>query len=363
MENNKKIIAVTDNQFFETTLQPIEKFDYLNKSVLFKKSVSKIVDEIKKGTWSSILEINVKDFVRSPQPNEYVPEEDSIIQVRPVLINHDFITEQVTKVKNTKDYSGLEKAILVYFPEELIINGEVIAEANSYKLLGGSHGIVISSYLDIWKKDAYIVNFELDLGSNYLKLYRLGNLLNSEYKSRNGLEKEAIKLEVWRQIDDNINTGLQTEKESSLTREQQDSFLEDYQQINQGHLTNWMSTHEFGGRNTPSYSWSIPERQAFADDLRKQKCYSDYVIIEPTTLHGWKNEALGRLIQAGVDYTRKNDKESRKFLMPLWASTQSQVDELKQEGEIKQNQIKNRLDEIRIYLRFDVIQPIFMQYE
>jgi hypothetical protein len=124
-----------------------------------------------------------------------------------------------------------------------------------------------------------------------------------------------------------------------------------------------MSTHEFGGRNTPSYSWSIPERQAFADDLRKQKCYSDYVIIEPTTLHGWKNEALGRLIQAGVDYTRKNDKESRKFLMPLWASTQSQVDELKQEGEIKQNQIKNRLDEIRIYLRFDVIQPIFMQYE
>jgi hypothetical protein len=362
MTNSEKV-AVTDKQFVEPTLQQIEKRDYLNKTVPSKKTVSEIVGEIKNGTWSSILEINVEDFVESPQPNEYVPKGESIIQVRPVLINHDFITEQVTKVKNTKDYSGLEKAILVYFPEELIINGEVIAEANSYKLLGGSHGIVISSYLDIWKKDAYIVNFELDLGSNYLKLYRLGNLLNNEYKVRNGLEKDAIKLEVWRQIDDNINTGLQTEKESSLTREQQDSFLEDYQQINQGHLTNWMSTHEFGGRNTPSYSWSIPERQAFADDLRKQKCYSDYVIIEPTTLHGWKNEALGRLIQAGVDYTRKNDKESRKFLMPLWASTQSQVDELKQEGEIKQNQIKNRLDEIRIYLRFDVIQPIFMQYE
>ena len=71
--------------------------------------------------------------------------------------------------------------------------------------------------------------------------------------SNQGTENDDIKLEFWSLMDSRVENG----DAAKPTREEQDDFLNDYPQINQPTLTNWMAHHKEGGRKLQLFNIAI----------------------------------------------------------------------------------------------------------
>ena len=98
-------------------------------------------------------------------------------------------------------------------------------------------------------------------------------------KSLKELKMMISKLEFWSLMD----TELRMEKHAKPTREEQDDFLNDYPQINQPTLTNWMSHHKEGGRRA-TIQYNDKQLDDFKVTLSNMETYKDYTILQPMVL-------------------------------------------------------------------------------
>jgi len=338
--------AVTDKQFTETK---IPKLNYI-KPVVGEKSVSEIVAEIKNETWPDTLEMDITEYVREVSPNQFAPIMKKLIQSRPVIYDPVFVERSVRRSKNQPNINKSLPATVVFFPEDTIINGQKI-ESNTYILIDRIHGMVIDRYLGKTVKIANVVNFKKDLGSDELKLYRLGNLLNDVEIELQPLVDDAIKMELYRLMDKRISEG----KEGKPSDEERKSFLRDYSQINVHQWSIWVANHTSGGRSAPYIKYSTAERKVYHEELKDRKSYEDWVISTPSTIMSYSGETLGRvLIECCTN-------ETRKLLMPLYASNDSQFKKLK-EGKI-QKKIENRFKELKEFYYMEEMEFIIMKFQ
>ena len=317
---------------------------------------SEIAVLTKRGKWKDIQEMNIDNYVYEVSPNEYAPKMNSIIQSRMVTYNPELVAMNVRKSKSGVSFS--EPSTIVYFPEETVIDGEVIP-ANSYRLVGGVHGMTTDKYMGATKKLCNIVNYKHDLDSNEGKLFRLGNCLNIVNKEEQGLEDGAIKNEIYRLMDRRISEG----KEAKPSAEERQSFFDDYSQIDDRQWSNWLSNHTEGGRKSPNIAYSRDELQATRLALTKLKQYEDYIIPMPTTVKSWSGEALGRaILECCEGYTDSNGTKvkPKKLLIPLYASNRKQYEDLK-DGKLEK-QIKSKFKELEGFLRFDALEHTMLKY-
>ncbi len=322
---------------------------------------SEIALSIKEDRWKDVQEFKVRDFLKKVSPDEYVPNPKKFIQVKDKLIDWSFIEKTVTKIKTTNDFSGLKKkGTVVYFPEGGKYEGMQIP-AGSFAVVGGSHGTVISERVSILKKLYNLVNFKHDLDSNILKLRRLGNKLNEEFVESQGLNNESIKLEFWALMDNRIERGY----DAKPTRVEQDDFLQEYPQINQATLTNWMAHHKEGGRRAATIQYTDTELDDYKVKLSNMQSYKDYNILEPMVLGAWNDRAISRAViesERGLNEKPLDARQGKKkVLVPLWAKSATDMQRL-EKGDI-QKTIEDKYNTWCKHIGFDALEATFLPWK
>ena len=249
---------------------------------------------------------------------------------------------------------------MVFFPEDAEYEGLKIP-AGSYCIIGGAHGTVISYRVGVFKKEYNLVNFKHDLNSNILHLRRLGNKLNETFNEKNPFENDDIKLEFWSMMDSRIDAG----EDAKPTKEEQQDFLNDYPQINQATVTNWMAHHKEGGRRAATMQYTDKQLDDFKVDLSVMECYKDYNILQPMVLGAWNDKALARVIiesERGLNITPLDARQGKKkVLVPLWAKSATDMQRL-EKGDI-QGTIEDMYNKWCKHMSFDALEATFLPWK
>jgi len=289
-------------------------------------------------------------FLNEIAPGKFILNEKMIEQSRKSLISYDFVNRSINIATNTKDYSNLKPGTIVFFPEKFVYKGEVVAEDNTHKIVDGHHGTLISAGLKQFEKNYNIINFKNDLGSDYLKLRNLGNLLNQSDSDSQSNTDGDLQNEWYLIMDDRESKGF----EPAPTKKESEKFLKDYPQITQGTLNNWIAYHATtGGRRPPIKTYSKPELDQQKISFENDLSYQDYTILAPTTMKSWNGEVLGRMLN---ETTAQGSKQA---LIILYASTTAQADQL-EDGAIK-DIIKAGYENIRKQISYKTIEVIFLR--
>ena len=122
------------------------------------------------------------------------PDPDKRIQVRGKTRDVKFIENTVNKIENSGDYSKLNNLTCIKMDGELLI-------------LNGSHTSEIQVKLGRTFTNAYVVDWEEDLGGIMSNAQRLGNLLNVSFYERRGVANEDIKNEINQIIAEKVERG------------------------------------------------------------------------------------------------------------------------------------------------------------
>ena len=326
-----------------------------------KQTPSEIATMTKEGTWKDSQEFNVLDFLKKTGPDEYVPNLEKMLQIRDIQINWDFINRAVTKIETTGNRDGLnKKGTVVFFPDDAEYERTKI-RAGSFCVIDGSHGTVISQRVGQLKKEYYLVNFKHDLDSNVLKLKRLANKLNEIFEESQGTGNNDIRNEFWSLMDSRIEYG----KCAKPTREEQDDFLQEYPQINQSTVTNWMAHHKEGGRRAATIQYSDVQLGDFKVQLSTMECYKDYNILQPMILGAWNDKALARVIiesERGLNVKPLDARQGKKkVLVPLWAKSATAMQAL-EKGDIQQT-IEDSYNTWCRHMGFDALEATFLPWK
>ena len=90
-----------------------------------------IADLIKADKWEETTDIEILDFYKKDDNDEYTPDPSTRFQVRDFLLNPDFVNEKFEYVRSTGDESQIDVPTVVRMPD------------GTYKLDDGSHTIDI----------------------------------------------------------------------------------------------------------------------------------------------------------------------------------------------------------------------------
>lgn len=312
-----------------------------------------IVSMIMNDTWKSKQPYDIRDFMIEDSPNYFIPNLSKLLQVREFTYNNDFVETAVTYVKNTEDYSGLEKGVIIYFPEDADFFGKKI-QGNSEFTLGGTHGGVIKTRLGIFEDEYYVINFKLHLNSDTMKVVRIGNLLNQRRKRFNDLSDESIRNEFYQLMDKRKKDGL----EAKPSDEEKRDFLDAYPQISIMTIANWIAHHKKdGGRREPRITYTQKELQTVKTKYKDSMEYDDYAILSPMHLDGWKEDVIAQSVYSKTKY----DKD--KVLVTFYASSHAQMALLDDKDNKFKKKVRKYYDDIKSAIPdFPQIDIIYLKH-
>ena len=199
--------------------------------------------------------------------------------------------------------------------------------------------------------DVHRVNFETQLESKEINIYRLGNLLNVQEVEKVPCSQIDIRRELMVLMDEREKNGL----DPVPTEEEIEGFLKAYSHITRATIGQWISHHkDVGSRRAPMKSYTDVElknqRQAFRDSLD----YQDYAVCEARTLNAWSDTGVSAI------FSNMLDENKRKALVIFYCSTVAQVEQLTN-TDIRQR-IEDRYKELSNYYNIE-IKCNFLRYE
>ena len=282
-----------------------------------------VLKQIEKGK-ISLQEIDNLYFFKEICPGKYSIIPETRLQIREQDVDHDFIERQVNK--NTPHH--LDSKYVIFFPSDVYdTDGTLFARGGDRKLVGGNHTVGIEIQLGILKSDAYVINFDTQLGGVISEALNLGNLLNNREKETRSTKKDDVRQIV-------IQKMLENDKkygDATLRKDQEQAILEDYPFITKAMIGQWTSHNQkVGGRRKPLKKWTGPELDEAWKHYGNQEQYEDYIILEPRTVPSWHQTSISTLVSELVsDSNYKNGKpDKRKFLLIFYCSNQTQADDL-----------------------------------
>ena len=107
------------------------------------------------------------------------------------------------------------------------------------------------------------------------------------------------------------------------TKEEKQTWVEDYPQITIRTLGQWDSHHEQGARRKPIKVYNDALKQTSFDVLKASLEGQGYSYVNPHQITDWNNSALG-MVMRGI-----YEKKQSKICLPLYCTTQTQADDLK----------------------------------
>jgi len=266
-------------------------------------NLTKLVKEIESGRRPT-KKVNILQFFTQLRNGEYVPNPETRFQVRNRDRDVDFIDRIVNKVSQTGDRSKLGTPTIVSF-------SSTEASVEELKLLNGNHTTEIKVRLGIHDSEAFVVNFEKDLGGKMSSLRRLGNLLNKEEIERTSTSADDVRNELYEIMDERIAEG----KDAKPSDDEINELISLYPFINRHSIGQWISYHETGGTRRAMNTYSVQQLKEQREFYGKQRKYRDYVILPPRTLSAWSHTGIAEAFSGCM----KENK--RKVLIPFYCNS------------------------------------------
>ena len=309
-----------------------------------------IVDAISTNEWKIKKDFPIDKFVNQIAPDKYAVELKFILQSKPEAIDYNFVKRQVRRAKKGKYFPN--DAVFVYFPEDAIIDG-IFIPGGSYRLIDRTHGMVIDAYLGKTNKSANIINFKKHLESDEGNLWRVANLLNDpqEEEEKQGVPDGAIKTEIHRLMDRRVKEGL----DPTPSDEERESFLRDYAQLDIHQYSQYVSTHEYGGRRATTIMHTPEECKAFHQDLKDDPTYEGYYIHPVTHVAAWQTDVGKALLQKEVTIDGIN-----KIMMCFHSTSEAQTKKL--ESKKTQKTIRKKLKALKTRFGIEEFDFSLMDY-
>lgn len=268
-----------------------------------------LADKIKSGLHPK-TKIELDPYFNVTPKGDVIPVRELRIQVRDKDRDIDRVMRGVNKMQKTGDKSGLEPLTMVKFPKEDVI-----------KINNGNHTAEMGFRVGEKTMDAYIVDFDLDLGGKLSHALTLGNLLNVRPVEKVDVHDTDVKKELYQIMDERAEEGL----EPKPPEEELEALCNRYPQVSRATVGQWISNRDdVGGRRAPLRTYSAGELQTQKFSLENMQKYKNYTVLDPRTLAG--------ALETGVEqaFRAMKDEKKRKCLVILYCSTRAQQDNWEQ---------------------------------
>tara|TARA_Y100001963_G_scaffold70720_1_gene98394 strand:- start:59 stop:1033 length:975 start_codon:yes stop_codon:yes gene_type:complete len=269
-----------------------------------------IADLIKADKWEETTDIEILDFYKKDDNDEYTPDPSTRFQVRDFLLNPDFVNEKFEYVKSTGDDSQIDVPTVVRMPD------------GKYKLNDGSHTIDIKRKLEHVYSKAYVVDYEQHLGGKDSNAFGLGNLLNIKTKEKQTATSDNIKNHFLQILAEKRESGLPTAV-SEWDSKELNEFVNLYSTkgISVGTLAQWHSRTPEGGRHLLPDQWTQTQLRNFQTTLSQLSDNKDCLVTFPRELKHASDSILG----SSILELAKDKLKRKKILILLYCKDNADV--------------------------------------
>ena len=269
-----------------------------------------IADLIKEDKWEETTDIEILDFYKKDDNDEYTPDPSTRFQVRDFLLNPDFVNEKFEYVRSTGDESQIDVPTVVRMPD------------GTYKLDDGSHTIDIKRKLEHVYSKAYVVDYEQHLGGKDSNAFGLGNLLNIKTKEKQTATSDNIKNHFLQILAEKRESGLPTAV-SEWDSNELNEFVNLYSTkgISVGTLAQWHSRTPEGGRHLLPDQWTQTQLRNFQTTLSQLSDNKDCLVTFPRELKHASDSILG----SSILELAKDKLKRKKILILLYCKDNADV--------------------------------------
>ena len=303
-----------------------------------KINIVNLAEKIKSNSLST-EKVKLADFFDKSVFNEWVPNPDKRIQVRAETRDIGRINRAINKIQSSGDDSGLEKLTCVRMPNDELL------------IINGSHTSEIEINIGYTEVDAYVVDWEKDLGGKLSNAKQLGNLLNLQDVEKVDVHDHDVRNELYQLMDEKKEEGLPI----TPTEEELAAFVERYPGVTRKTLGQWMSNHsEVGGRRKARITYTAAELHSAMEAYKMSQKYVDYAICSPIQVNHALDTGLAKAFD-GMLHEKK-----RKVIVLFYCGNAAQVELWKDESHQFENRIKKVFKEHSVYwdctIEYDMIR-------
>lgn len=264
-----------------------------------------ITKKILNKTWDRTMEISLWDLYDQPKPGEYEQKPEYFLQVRDTDKSRAFIQEIVDIISESEDDSHLDDIVIIRYPD------------GTFKVIGGTHSAEIRLRTGKLKSNAYVVDFEKDLGGRESNAVDLGNMLNNPEKRQRYVTQEDVKNIYDTHVYENIQAGME---DPQPTQEWLDNLQARYPFVSKRSMGQWKSSNPvFGGRRKAAKSYGPALLETIHETYCSNFKWQNHYILAPRGLRSWDQTTVSTCMNL---YVRKNIKD---FLVIFYPETAAQT--------------------------------------
>ena len=262
-------------------------------------NIEKLADNIKSGNRKKV-KIGLDHFYETDHQGVISPIPGKRIQVREKDRDIDRVMRGVNKMEETGDKSGVEPLTIIKYRDN---TGKIC-----YKILNGNHTAEMLYRLGEKDADAFIIDFDTELGGSHANCLILGNLLNKQDVEKVDVHDADIKRELYEILNEELERNGGKPLEDTKLKQIKDSVSGRYPHIKKGTIGQWISNHgDVGGRSKGTlitYSnGQLQSKQGHFEDMER---YKSYAILPPRTVRSYVDTGIAEAFRKMRDEGKYN---------------------------------------------------------
>lgn len=257
--------------------------------------IEKLADNIKSGNYKT-EKIELNHFSETDHQGVISPIKENRIQVREKDRDIDRVIRGVNKMEETGDKSGVEPLTVVKYSD------------NTYKIVNGNHTSEMLYRLGEKDADAFIVDFDTQLGSSHANCLILGNQLNKQDVEKVDVHDADIKRELFELLNEELLRNNGKPLGDAKLKQIKESVSDRYPQIKKATIGQWISNHnDVGGRSKGTLitytEGQCKQQQQLLQNMEK---YKSYAILLPRTTRSYIDTGIAEAFRKMRDEKKYN---------------------------------------------------------
>ncbi|BCU93334.1 MAG: hypothetical protein CM15mV1_2810 [uncultured marine virus] len=257
--------------------------------------IEKLADDIRSGNYKT-EKIGLDQFFDVDPQGVISPIKEKRIQVREKDRDIDRVMRGVNKMEETGDKSGVEPLTIIKYSD------------NTYKIDNGNHTSEMLYRLGEKDADAFIVDFDTQLGSSHANCLTLGNLLNKQPIEKVDVHDADIKKELYEILNEELEKNGGNPLDDAKLKQIKDSVSGRYPHVKKATIGQWVNNHGVvGGRSKGTLiTYSNGQLQSQQDYLQNMQRYKSYAILPPRTVRSYVDTGIAEAFRKMRDEGKYN---------------------------------------------------------
>ena len=260
--------------------------------------IEKLAEKIKSGNYPT-EKVDLNQFFDVDHQGVISPIKEKRIQVREKDRDIDRVMRGVNKMEETGDKSGVEPLTIIKYRDN---TGKIC-----YKILNGNHTAEMLYRLGEKDADAFIIDFDTELGGSHANCLILGNLLNKQDVEKVDVHDADIKRELFELLNEELLRNNGKPLGDAKLKQIKESVSDRYPHVKKGTIGQWISNHDnVGGRSKGTLitytDGQCKQQQQLLQNMEK---YKSYAVLLPRTIRSY--------IDTGISESFRKMRDEKKY--------------------------------------------------